>query len=117
MTEAHSPTFNEGREIAWRDFGEGRRQQILAYRPDLMMVRFEFAEGSVGEPHRHPHAQCAYVESGVFDMTIDGVTRRLGPGSAYVVDPDVLHGVVCIEAGSMIDCFTPHRADFVADRS
>ncbi|MGV3652209.1 MAG: cupin domain-containing protein [Devosia sp.] len=114
MAQAHSPTFNEGKDIPWRDFGEGRRQQILAYRDDLMMVRFEFAAGAVGEPHRHPHSQCAYVEKGVFDMTIDGVTRRLGPGSAYVVDPDVLHGVVCIEAGSMIDCFTPHRADFIA---
>ena len=114
MAGAHSGSMREGQEIAWRAFGEGRRQQLLAWRDDLMMVRFEFGTGAIGEPHRHPHAQCAYVESGVFDMTIDGVTRRLGPGSAYVVDPNVLHGVVCIEAGTMIDCFTPHRADFLA---
>jgi quercetin dioxygenase-like cupin family protein len=108
-----SGSFLNGRDIPWEVIGPGRRRQILCYRDELMLVHFEFAAGAVGEPHTHPQAQCAYVESGVFDVTIAGVTQRLGPGSSYVVAGGVLHGAVCIEAGTMVDAFTPHRADYL----
>ncbi len=108
-----SGPFLIGGEIPWEVIGEGRRRQMLCYRDDLMLLRFEFQAGAVGEPHRHRHSQCAYVESGVFDVTINGETRRLGPGSSYVVAGDVLHGAVCIASGTMIDAFTPHREDYL----
>jgi len=37
--------------------------------------KIKFEKGAVGALHRHPHSQATYIESGVFDMTIDGVTR------------------------------------------
>ncbi|MDI6024984.1 cupin domain-containing protein [Corticibacterium sp. UT-5YL-CI-8] len=110
-----SGNFLEASEIPWENIGEGRRRQILCYQDDLMLIHFEFETGAVGEPHTHPHSQCAYIKSGVFDVTIKGVTRRLGAGSSYVVDGGVLHGAVCIEAGTMIDAFTPHRDDYLGE--
>jgi len=111
---ARSGTFLPGQDAQWKEMGGGRRLQMLCHSHDLMMLRWSFETGSVGEPHRHPHTQTAYIESGVFDVTIDGETRRLGAGSSYVVSDNVLHGAVCIEAGTMIDAFTPHREDLLA---
>ena len=108
-----SGPFLKGSDARWTDAAPGRRMQMLCYTDTLMMLRWEFAAGAVGEPHTHPHAQTAYIESGVFDVTIEGVTERLGAGSSYVVDGGVLHGAVCIEAGPMVDAFTPHRADYL----
>lgn len=108
-----SGSFLKGQDAQWKDVGEGRRMQMLCYTDQLMMLRWDFETGAVGTPHTHPHAQTAYIESGLFDVTIDGVTERLGPGSSYVVDGGVLHGAVCIEAGTMVDAFTPYREDYV----
>ena len=53
------------------------------------------------------------VESGVFDITISGETRRLKAGDSYLVAPDALHGAVAVEPGVLVDVFTPMREDFV----
>ena len=110
---ATSGSFLTADQVEWQDVGSGRRMQMLCYRDDLMMLRWAFETGSVGAPHTHPHTQAAYIESGLFEVTIDGVTKRLGPGASYVVAGNVLHGAVCIEAGTMVDSFTPHREDYL----
>jgi quercetin dioxygenase-like cupin family protein len=37
----------------------------------------------------------------------------LEAGDGYYVAPDELHGCVCLEAGILIDTFSPMRADFL----
>ena len=100
-------------EVAWQDMGGGVRRKILVFEPQMLMMRNRFEAGGVGAPHSHPHVQSSYIEIGVFDVTIDGVTRRLGRGDAYLVPSGLIHGAVCIEAGDVIEVFTPVRADFL----
>ena len=78
-----------------------------------MIVRFKFQKGAVGEEHSHPHVQCSIIESGVFDVTIAGQTKRLGAGDSYLVAANLPHGAVAIEAGVIVDAFTPMRQDLV----
>ncbi|MBT8068508.1 MAG: cupin domain-containing protein [Gammaproteobacteria bacterium] len=78
-----------------------------------MMVRVEFDAGAVGAVHAHPHTQVTYVESGEFDVIIDGVETRLGPGDSFFVAPNLDHGAVCRKAGVLIDVFSPVREDFL----
>ena len=78
-----------------------------------MMARVAFEAGAIGMPHHHPHIQCALIESGVFDVTIAGVSQRLSRGDCFIVPANALHGVVAIEAGVIVDTFTPMRDDFV----
>ena len=35
------------------------------------------------------------------------------PGDSLVIGPQVVHGCECIEAGELIDTFTPRRDDFL----
>jgi quercetin dioxygenase-like cupin family protein len=49
----------------------------------------------------------------VFDVTIGGETRRLVTGDTFFVPTMVLHGVVAVEAGRLVDSFTPMREDFI----
>ncbi|RYZ28397.1 MAG: cupin domain-containing protein [Sphingobacteriales bacterium] len=79
-----------------------------------MMVKVKFEAGGIGTPHSHPHTQVTYIESGVFETTIGDKTSILRTGDGFFVPPDVVHGVVCHEAGLLIDCFAPYREDFVA---
>ena len=100
-------------DVAWTDAGPGVRRAVLASRPELMLVAVRFEAGAVGAPHAHPHVQASLIAEGAFDVTIDGSLRRLGPGASFVVAPDLVHGVVALEPGLLIDAFTPRRDDFL----
>lgn len=91
----------------------GSTRRVVLELPELMLVEFTFEKGGVGALHSHPHVQTSYVAEGVFDVTIDGVTQRLAAGGAYIVPSGLVHGVVAIEAGRLIDAFTPRRDDFL----
>ena len=105
--------FLAGANVAKEDLGGGIARQILGHGPDLMVVRVAFEAGSVGAVHAHPHSQSTYVESGRFEVVIDGETRVLGAGDGFYVAPHLDHGAVCLEAGVLIDTFSPAREDFL----
>ena len=88
-------------------------RQVLSDSPELMVVAFEFAQGGEGALHSHPHVQSTYVESGRFRFTVAGDTREVGPGDSFVIPSGAVHGCICLEAGRLIDCFTPRRDDFL----
>lgn len=97
----------------WEDSGDGVMRRVRAETKDLMVVEFRFEAGGIGAVHRHPHTQSTYVASGVFDFTMAGETRRISAGDCFVIPSNTDHGCACIEAGLLVDCFTPRRDDFL----
>lgn len=91
----------------------GVTRQILAERPELMVVAFHFETDAVGALHRHPHVQSTFVREGRFLFTVEGETHDLSPGDSLVIPPNGEHGCRCLEAGTLIDTFTPRRDDFL----
>lgn len=108
-----SEVFQIAKEMGWENPGPGIKRQIMGYDGQLMMVKVVFVEGAVGTMHEHYHSQATYVASGKFELTIGEEKRILEAGDGYYVAPDVLHGCVCLEAGILIDTFSPMRADFL----
>jgi quercetin dioxygenase-like cupin family protein len=105
--------FVENASIEWEQVGEGMRRKIMAYDDNLMMVRVEFEKGGVGTLHQHYHVQITNVESGKFEVEINSEKKILQAGDAFYVPPHAVHGAVCLEAGVLIDVFSPMREDFV----
>ena len=93
--------------------GEGVTRRVLAYTEGLMCVENTFEKGAVGSLHSHPHTQITYVVEGVFSFTIDGETRTVRKGDTMLKEHGVIHGCTCLEAGILLDIFTPMREDFV----
>ncbi|AUH32545.1 cupin domain-containing protein [Paracoccus tegillarcae] len=94
--------------------GEDVSRQVLADHPQLMVVAFRFGKaGAEGALHDHPHVQSTYVESGRFRFTIGDELCEVGPGDSFVVPSGATHGCICIEPGTLVDCFTPRRDDFL----
>lgn len=108
-----SGRFVKAEGFDWEDAGQGIRRKILGYDADLMMVRVEFRSGAVGYQHTHPHRQVTYVESGRFEVQIDGKKEILGRGDSFIVEPDLPHGVTALEDSCLIDVFNPAREDFL----
>ena len=108
-----SNNFQFEAEMLWESAGEGIVRQIMGYNDNLMMVKVKFETGAIGTPHTHPHTQTTYVASGVFEFTTDGETMIVRPGDGVYMKPGILHGCICLEAGVLIDTFSPMREDFL----
>ena len=112
-----SRVFINNNDVPWEPMGIGVKRKVMAHDEKLMLVKVEFATGGIGAMHQHHHSQATHVESGVFEVEIGGETKTLRAGDAFFIPSNVLHGCICIEAGVLIDAFSPMRQDFIAPRS
>lgn len=113
MEATEKKTFIPDKDIPWEETAPGMKRKIMAYDDRLMLVRVEFEQGAVGTLHSHPHTQITHLESGTFEVEISGEKKVLNAGDAFYVPPQAIHGVVCLEAGVLIDAFSPMREDFL----
>ena len=95
------------------DLGCGVSRRIMSHDGGMMAVAVDFEVGAVGAVHTHPHEQITYVVSGRFTATLGDSTCEIGPGDSYYCAPNEPHGVTCLEAGRLLDVFTPQREDFL----
>ncbi len=105
--------FVENHLLAWQPAAQGIQRKVMASDEKLMLVKVAFEKGAIGAVHQHPHVQMSSVESGVFEIEINGKKKILKAGDAFYVPSNVWHGAVCVEAGVLIDAFSPMRADFL----
>lgn len=111
-TAIEHKVFITDNEIDWEPTAPGMKRKIMTYDADLMLVRVEFEKGGVGALHSHYHKQITHVQSGVFEVEISGEKKVLRAGDVFHVPPHAVHGAVCLEAGVLIDVFSPMREDF-----
>jgi quercetin dioxygenase-like cupin family protein len=76
-------------------------------------VEVNFEKDGEGAVHTHPHSQSTYVISGRFRFNVDGEAVEVGPGDTLAFPPNIPHGTLCLEAGTLLDIFTPMREDFI----
>ena len=103
--------FNNERKL--EELGGGVCRKVLAYNEQIMMVEVVFETGGTGSVHVHPHVQSTYVRSGRFRFDINGESVEVADGDSIVFPSGIPHGTLCLEAGTLIDVFTPMREDFV----
>jgi quercetin dioxygenase-like cupin family protein len=99
----------------WTELGDGIRRRIVGHTSQLMSVLVHFDKGAIGTPHEHEvHDQIAYCLAGSFVAEVGGVKRVLRAGDSFTAPHGTLHGVVALEAGSvLLDQFSPPRADYL----
>ena len=105
--------FVFNKDVQLEDLGEGVSRKVLAHNDNMMSVEVHFEKGAVGAMRSHPHEQLTYVLSGAFEFTIGDEKHIVKAGDTMYKQPDIEHGCVCVEAGTLIDTFTPMRKDFV----
>lgn len=95
------------------DLGGGVSRQILGFNDQLMTVKVIFTKGAIGPMHAHVHAQTSYCATGKFEFRVGDESQVLLSGDGVYIPSGVLHGVVCLEDGILVDSFNPARQDFL----
>ncbi len=115
MTERNGANWCFWKDTEAEKAGEGVERRVLAFCDELMCVENTFEKGGIGAMHHHPHTQITYVASGRFRFTIGDEAKEVGPGDTLCKQNDIVHGCECLEAGVLVDFFTPMRKDFLKD--
>lgn len=102
------------KSMDWEELGGGVSRKFLGYDNQIMMVQVKFEEGAEGTPHDHFHTQATYVAAGKFEFDINGVKQIVTAGDGVYIEPNLIHGAKCLEAGMLIDVFSPVREDFLS---
>ena len=100
-------------DVSGEPAGEGVTRFVKSYTDEVMVVENHFEKGAVGALHSHPHTQITYVVSGRFEFTIGDETKVVQAGDTMLKKNGVIHGCKCLEAGVLLDIFSPMREDFV----
>lgn len=101
---------------AWVDAEPGVRRRILQAQGRLMLMEVQFTAGAAGYEHNHVHEQISYCTAGRFEYSLDGRMVLLSAGDSVYVPSNVRHGAKALEAGTLIDVFTPVREDLLGLR-
>jgi quercetin dioxygenase-like cupin family protein len=97
----------------WEELGGGVSRQFLGFDNQIMMVKVKFEKGAIGSPHQHFHTQATFCSSGKFEFDIEGEKSLIEAGEGVYISPNLMHSAVCLEAGILIDVFSPVREDFL----
>ena len=93
----------------WR----GVRFAVLATGARAMVTKMLYESHNHGFLHRHPNEQSGYVITGRYTLVVDGQSEELAAGDSYSIPADTEHSIAVLEAGHVIDVFTPPREDFL----
>ena len=110
---SESKLFFEDEKTQWETVDDKIRRQIVGYDDSIMMVNVRFEKGGIGVLHHHVHTQVTHISEGEFEVTIGEEKKILKKGDSFFIPSNVIHGVVCLEAGMLIDVFSPMREDFI----
>ncbi|WP_261179534.1 cupin domain-containing protein [Anaerobacillus sp. CMMVII] len=97
----------------WEQAEPGVKRKVFSPGEQLMMMEVHFEKGAEGYEHSHPHEQLTYCKEGRFQFTIDGVKHIIKAGETLVIPSNKKHGAIALEAGVLIDTFTPLREDLL----
>lgn len=101
------------KEEAKKRIFKGVSLDSLAIGEKSIVTKMNYVKGNFATTHTHPNEQSGYVISGRYRMIVNGQEYELNAGDSYAVPGNVPHSFEVIEAGEVVDVFTPIREDYL----
>ena len=86
---------------------------VLAVGEKSMVTKMNYKMGDQVPVHSHPNEQSGYVISGKYKIKFLNYDQILNPGDSYSIPENIDHSWEVIEAGEVVDVFTPPRQDYM----
>lgn len=86
---------------------------VLAIGKDTMVTKMLYKATDKVTPHKHPNEQSGYVISGKYILTLHGKEYTLVAGDSYSIPANIEHSLTIVEAGEVVDVFSPIRQDYL----
>jgi quercetin dioxygenase-like cupin family protein len=99
----------EAKQLAF----QGVAFDVLAVGEKSMITKMRYQDGNYVPFHSHPNEQSGYVISGKYCLRVGERENILTTGDSYSIPANVPHSIEIIEAGEVVDVFTPPRQDYL----
>ena len=86
---------------------------VLSYGPESMITKMQYKPEDKVPFHAHANDQSGYVLSGKYRIKFLENDQEINPGDSYSIPANVEHSIEIIEAGEVLDFFTPPREDYL----
>jgi len=86
---------------------------VLSIGKDSMVTKMLYKPTDFVPFHKHPNEQSGYVISGEYKLKFGGNEFLLSGGDSYSIPANIEHSIEIIEAGHIVDVFTPIRQDYL----
>jgi quercetin dioxygenase-like cupin family protein len=73
---------------------------------------WEFDAGASIHEHAHPQEEVWDILEGELEVTVDGITAKIGAGGIAIVPPNVRHSLRALQSGRALVVDHPVRPDF-----
>ena len=106
--------FFADHELDFEEVEPGKvSRKVRARGGRMMAVEVFFETGGIGYEHEHPHEQICYCLSGESVFTGANQPKKITAGDSVYVPAFARHGAACLNAGRLLDVFTPQREEFL----
>lgn len=86
---------------------------VLSIGKDTMVTKMLYKSTDFVPFHKHPNEQSGYVISGSYKLKFEGNEFLLSEGDTYSIPANIEHSLEIIEAGEVVDVFSPIRQDYL----
>lgn len=86
---------------------------VLTVGEKSMVTKMRYQDENFVPFHSHPNEQRGYVISGKYRLRVGEQEDILTAGDSYSIPANVPHSIEIIEAGEVVDVFTPPRQDYL----
>ena len=87
--------------------------EVLAIGKESMVTKMLYKASNSVPFHKHPNEQNGYVITGQYKLKFDQKEYILTKGDSYSIPANMEHSMEIIEAGEVIDVFTPVRQEYL----
>lgn len=79
----------------------------------MTFVYWKIEAGAELPSHSHVHEQVAHTIEGRFEITVNGETTILEPGTVFVIPSNAVHSGRALTECRIMDAFAPVREDYI----
>ena len=85
---------------------------VFVHADTMTLAYWTIEAGATLPEHIHIHEQVSSVIEGTFELTLDGETKRLDPGTVAMIPSNAVHGGTAITDCRILDVFHPVREEY-----
>ena len=89
-----------------------RTKVRFVHSENVTLAYWTFEAGALLPEHSHFHEQVTNILEGTFELTVEGNTETLEPGSVALLPSNSLHSGKAITECRILDVFYPIREDY-----
>jgi quercetin dioxygenase-like cupin family protein len=98
-------------DVQEREMVPGFRARFI-HTDNMTCAYWTIKAGATLPEHSHPHEQVTNITHGRFEMTIEGETQTIEPGSLVVIPSGAKHRGRALTDCLILDVFSPVREDY-----